>query len=793
MKSKKLLAALILTLFCAFLVACGKVEPQIILQADFSTVEGEQTTLKPTVVGLKDGFELVYSSSDPSVVEVTNNGALKALKTGEATITVSVKDNDEVKAQIKVKVLPKLTLKSFAPTKIELSLPQQKLAVNASMKLNVTLTPSTASDALYWESSNEAVATVVNGTVFGHSYGKATITATSAIDSTVKGTIEVVVADQGTEEEVVNSVFDYLEVKLPAIVTKTFELPTHPNKDVTVTWTDSTDANITTYEFVATTDTIDYVTAKVKYGNTEKTKEFELKLALDEKDNLHVKVPLVVNYINAYFAALKDNKVQSDLEFPTSILGVPIKWGSNDTAVIGTDGKFTRPDNDVNVKITATVGKSDISKMLTFNVIGVGYTADEKIEYLKTEGVLKGFENAKIASELELPTEDSRFGATITWKSSDESVLKDDGKYANLELAEEKQVTLTATVKYDKEGFEFEKDVVFNITVKPLSASGKAAIDLKNAFELPVTQVIYNAEPFPGKLENLPTNVENHDGVTITWYGEPGVFNSNMEVLIPRISYTPVKVYAKFTSESDPGDVLPVVVSYTVNIGILTGKAEEAAFTARSASMPGPDYDNKSGLPPYEGGTGTKYALGFGDFYFMSHFAGFPMSVKEGEEEKSIPFEWDYYFFFTKGNSITYEEKHLKTENGKKYVDVEKAKWTPQWPSAARTFINSTNETIYVKLEDLTKLGAQAGAATYTVFAMDKDGFVTTGNTSIMSPPEGVTEIAIPAGGMLVNPAYLDGTYLRPFGFEGNKIFVYKLGGDWPNYTVDSNVGLIQK
>src|SRR5690554_5244220 len=98
MRLKNFLVVLFLIAFGVLLVACGdKVEPQIIVEADFTTVVGEKTILNPVLMGTKDeDVVLVYESSDATVVEVDQTGFIQALKAGEATITVFVRDNEEV-------------------------------------------------------------------------------------------------------------------------------------------------------------------------------------------------------------------------------------------------------------------------------------------------------------------------------------------------------------------------------------------------------------------------------------------------------------------------------------------------------------------------------------------------------------------------------------------------------------------------------------------------------------------------------------------------------------------------
>ena len=78
------------------------------------------------------------------------------------------KDHDETNSTPKVEI-----------EKVELNQTTLNLNVGEEKMLTVTITPSDANQTVAWESSNEAVATVKDGTVTGKTAGTATITATA--------------------------------------------------------------------------------------------------------------------------------------------------------------------------------------------------------------------------------------------------------------------------------------------------------------------------------------------------------------------------------------------------------------------------------------------------------------------------------------------------------------------------------------------------------------------------------------------------------------------------------------
>lgn len=143
-----------------------------------SLTEGDSYQLKATVSPSNATDKTVtWSSSNSSVASVDNNGNVKAIKAGNATITAK---SGSVSATCTVSVQAK------APTEIpvsSISLDKSSLdlAVGDSYKLKATVSPSNATNkTVTWSSSNSSVASVDNdGNVKAIKEGKAAITARS--------------------------------------------------------------------------------------------------------------------------------------------------------------------------------------------------------------------------------------------------------------------------------------------------------------------------------------------------------------------------------------------------------------------------------------------------------------------------------------------------------------------------------------------------------------------------------------------------------------------------------------
>ena len=174
---------------------------------------GEEAKLIATVSpkNAKDK-SLTWKSSDKSVVTVDEDGNVKAVGAGIATITVTTKDGS-FKAKATITVSEKeedkkddekedkkdktVKVKSVTLNKTKLN-----LEVNESSKLTATVKPSDATNKnVNWKSSNTKVATVdSNGNVKAVGAGVATITVTTK-DGNYKATATVTVTKKEEPKE----------------------------------------------------------------------------------------------------------------------------------------------------------------------------------------------------------------------------------------------------------------------------------------------------------------------------------------------------------------------------------------------------------------------------------------------------------------------------------------------------------------------------------------------------------------------------------------------------------------
>ena len=183
------------------------------------------------VVTLPDGYttdDLIWTSSDTSVATV-NNGEVKGLKVGTATIVITTKDG-------KYTATASVTVSEGEPVDVEsVSIGGSgNVYVGSTLKLSVTVKPSNATDkSVTWTSSDSSIATVdKNGKVTGKKEGKVTITVTTSNGKTA--TKEVTVKERPAVSSV--SISGSSSVNVGKTITLKATVKPSDAADRTVTW-----------------------------------------------------------------------------------------------------------------------------------------------------------------------------------------------------------------------------------------------------------------------------------------------------------------------------------------------------------------------------------------------------------------------------------------------------------------------------------------------------------------------------------------------------------------------------
>lgn len=161
-----------------------------------------QLTATVTPASLNDAGIVSWTSSNKSVVTVTNTGSLKAIGKGTAIVQARTTDGSALSKSVFVKVTEKATSSVYvAGISLNTSSFGGNLLVGSTGTITTTIVPSNATNkTLKWTSSNTGVATVdSSGKVKGVGPGSATITATSTDGYSVSKSATITVTQLATK------------------------------------------------------------------------------------------------------------------------------------------------------------------------------------------------------------------------------------------------------------------------------------------------------------------------------------------------------------------------------------------------------------------------------------------------------------------------------------------------------------------------------------------------------------------------------------------------------------------
>ena len=111
-----------------------------------------------------------YSSSDDSILTISDTGYMSAKSVGEVTVTVSIKENKKVKDSIVISVIE---------AKNSLALSEKNIYLTPNEERKIYVYNTNPEGYLIWETNDEYIATVIDGVIKALNYGEAEIKVTN--------------------------------------------------------------------------------------------------------------------------------------------------------------------------------------------------------------------------------------------------------------------------------------------------------------------------------------------------------------------------------------------------------------------------------------------------------------------------------------------------------------------------------------------------------------------------------------------------------------------------------------
>lgn len=382
-------------------------------------VTGESETLTATVIP-DDATDptVTWSSSDERIATV-KDGVVTGVAVGLATITATAGDKSATCA---------VTVSEAYIPVTEISLDKDKLEMTEgdTETLTATVKPDDATDkTVTWSSSDENIATVVDGKVTAVKEGTVTIAA-KAGDKTA--TCAVVVNKKVLP--VTKVTLDRTSLSLAPGETAELKATVEPDDatDKTVTWTSSDEAIATVVDGVVTAVTEGDVVITATAGDESATCDVTV-------SEPYIPVEELILDKTSLEIIKGDTEIITATVKPDDATEKKVEWSSADETIATVDknGKVTGTGGGVTT-VTASIGDLEATCTVTVTVPVESITLD------KTSLTMKVGETATLKATVK---PDDATDKTVTWSSADKSIATVD-KTGKVTAVKEGETVITA-------------------------------------------------------------------------------------------------------------------------------------------------------------------------------------------------------------------------------------------------------------------------------------------------------------------------------------------------------------
>lgn len=315
--------------------------------------------VKPTDA---DDGSILWSSSNPDVATVTQDGTVTALAKGTAIVSVKANDASGVSTTCIINIgLPAAESVSIAPENIT-------LYAGEIGSLTATVSPAAASQAVIWKCSNTSIASVSeDGKVTAISPGQATITATASDGTDKSATCSVTVLPVLVSSISLDITEKGLSIGESFKLTATV-MPENAT-DKSVTWTsDNTDVATVDQEGIVRAHTIGTAIITVKANDASEVSAICI-------INVVLPTPEYISISESEISIEVDNSVQLFASVNPADAPQEVVWSSDDTGIATvTDNGIVTGVKEGETKIWAAC--KEYSSIIGFCLVKVTDTMD---------------------------------------------------------------------------------------------------------------------------------------------------------------------------------------------------------------------------------------------------------------------------------------------------------------------------------------------------------------------------------------------------------------------------------
>ena len=513
---------------------------------------------------------LLYQSSNANIATVSSTGAVKGVRPGTVTISVTSRSNPKASAKLTVNVAPN----TIAVTNIGISC-KGSVYVGETTSLSTSVSPANATDkTLVYKSSDTGIATVNSeGVIKGINPGNATITVSAKSNSGVRSEVTIKVIKKSSEDSedtvpvtgISLSGFSSLSVGQTEKYIATIKPANASNKGVIFTSSNASvatvDANGNVKGIKAGTTTIS-ATAK---GNSSAISRLTVTVVASDDDN---DIPVSGIKISGYNSVKEGNSIQLTTEItPDNANNKKVSYTSSDSSIASVDqnGKVTGIKAGT-VRITATSQSNPsvyVTKVITVTSDTVAVTGISISGYTK---VYEG-ETEKITASVK-PANATNKG--IRFESSNPSIatVDTDGNVKGIKagtaiisvIAKDNEdicTTLEFTV-LKKNGGTSGDDTV---GVTGISVSGRQTLDVGETSSVSVKIIPENASNKEVTFSSSDSTI-----VSVDSNGQmKGIKPGTATIFVTSKGNTSVSSSLQITVNEETPAVVPVDYLYVVN------------------------------------------------------------------------------------------------------------------------------------------------------------------------------------------------------------------------------------